>query len=107
MRVVVIALLVLVVARCCMATTHRKKSMMMMTKFKMLEEYDKEQHKLVKEGKKLNYGDDINDHHEIPRKDYGKLPSSSDQPTITDDSDHHYIPRRDYTSHPTPTNQGN
>ncbi|OIW05816.1 hypothetical protein TanjilG_23602 [Lupinus angustifolius] len=107
MRVVVIALLVLVVARCCIAT-HRKKSMMMMNKFKLLEEYDKEQHnKLVKEDEKLNYSDDINDHHEIPRKDYGKLPAGLGQPTVTDDSDHHYIPRRDYSSHPIPTNQGN
>lgn len=40
------------------------------------------------------YGDD-SDHHQIPRKDYGK-PGSGQQRTTSDDGNHHYIPRRDY-----------
>ena len=41
---------------------------------------------------------DQNDHHYIPRKDYGK--PGSGQYDVTDDSDHHRIPRKDYGTHP-------
>ena len=51
---------------------------------------------------------DDNDHHQIPRKDYGK--PGSGQRTVTDDndSDHHCIPRKDYCGGRTnPSKKGN
>ncbi|KAK7262283.1 hypothetical protein RJT34_29849 [Clitoria ternatea] len=37
---------------------------------------------------------DENDHHQIPRKEYGK--PGSGQRTVNDDVNHHYIPRDHY-----------
>nr|KYP37552.1 hypothetical protein KK1_041251 [Cajanus cajan] len=45
------------------------------------------------EGELSNETDD-NDHHEIPRKEYGK-PGYGPR-TVSEEGNHHYIPRKDY-----------
>ncbi|KAL2328582.1 hypothetical protein Fmac_022009 [Flemingia macrophylla] len=49
------------------------------------------------DGGELSNETDDNDndnHHEIPRKEYGK--PGSGQRTVSEEGNHHYIPRKDY-----------
>jgi len=76
MKVVVVTLLVLMLlASSCVATDRKK----FMTKL---------------ENGELSSKSDDNDHHQIPRKEYGK--PGSGQRTISEEFNHHYIPRKDY-----------
>ncbi|KAK7404760.1 hypothetical protein VNO78_05717 [Psophocarpus tetragonolobus] len=74
MKTVVIAL-VLILASSCMGTDRRKL-------------WNKLEEREVK-----NESED-NDHHQIPRKEYGK--PGSGQRTVNEEFNHHYIPRKDY-----------
>ncbi|RDX58516.1 hypothetical protein CR513_62163, partial [Mucuna pruriens] len=74
MKHVVIALLVLLMLASSSMATKRKR---FVTK--------------LDEGELSNESDD---HHEIPRKDYGK--PGSGQRTVSEEVNHHYIPRKDY-----------
>ncbi|TKY67193.1 hypothetical protein E2542_SST10085 [Spatholobus suberectus] len=75
MKLVVIALVLLTLASSSIATDRKR----FVTK--------------LDEGELSNESDD-NDHHEIPRKDYGK--PGSGQRTASEEVNHHYIPRKDY-----------
>ncbi|KAJ1425931.1 hypothetical protein SESBI_10657 [Sesbania bispinosa] len=73
MGLVAIALVLMLMASFCMAKDRRN---------------------LALEMNEHNQVSDQNDHHNIPRKDYGK--PGSGQFDVTDDNDHHYIPRDRY-----------
>ncbi|KAG4967383.1 hypothetical protein AAZX31_12G074300 [Glycine max] len=76
MKLVVIALLVLMLASYSMATN----------RMKLVPKLD--------ERSELGNESDDNDHHQIPRKKYGK-PGSVER-TVSEEYNHHYIPRKDY-----------
>ncbi|MED6122074.1 hypothetical protein PIB30_036405 [Stylosanthes scabra] len=89
-------LLLMVAISSCMATYNNRRALVMVTNLH-------EDHELLPQENGVLSDD--NDHHQIPRKDYGN--PGTGQHTITDENDngHHIIPRKDYPPH-TIANQG-
>jgi len=89
MKLLAIALALLVLASSCMAINKRN----FVYENQKQEQGTERDHELV----------DPNNRHQIPitppRKDFGN-PDGSNHFGVTDDNDHHYIPRKDYGTHP-------
>jgi hypothetical protein len=92
MKLLAIALALLVLASSCMAI-NKKKLVYQMSENQKQEQGMERDHELI----------DSKNHHQIPtppsQKDFGK-PGGSSHFGVNDDNDHHYIPRKDYGTHP-------
>ncbi|CAJ2660730.1 unnamed protein product [Trifolium pratense] len=87
MRLMVIALVIVLLASSCNANDKRN----LVSTISENQQGMKGDHKVINQ----------NIHHRIPipQKSFDK-PDGSSQFGVTDDNDHHYIPRKDYGTHP-------